>query len=79
MAGVDLSKKSFRSDFYFTPDSEWRLKDFIASLGIPTAGRTFGELIPECTGREVLLDISQRNSEDGTEVYNDVKKVRGVG
>lgn len=77
--GVDFSKKSFRTDFYLTPDSEYRLKEFIESLGISTSGRTFGELLPECNGKEVLIEMGQRNSDDGLEIYNEVKRVRGVG
>lgn len=76
--GIELGKRPFRTTFYLTLDSEYRLKEFIASCGIPTEGRTFAELLPECQGREVVLDIQQRPSEDGTEIFNDVKSVKGV-
>jgi len=78
LEGVDLGKKALRTDFYLTPDSEYRLKDFIESIGIPTQGRTFFELLPECASKDVLLDVTQRNSDDGADVFNDVAKVKGV-
>lgn len=78
LEGIDLSKRAFRTTFWLTPDSEYRLKEFIQSLGIPTAGRTFGELLPECNSQEVVLEITQRNSDDGTEIFNDVNKVKGT-
>lgn len=76
--GIDLTKKQFRKDFYLTNDAEYRLLDFIASCGVNTKGRTLGELVPEPLGKDVLIDITQRNSEDGTEIYNDVGKVAGA-
>ena len=76
--GIDLSKKALRTDFYITPDSEYRLKDFIESLGLPTAGRTFFELLPDCISRDVVLDVTQRSNEDGSEMFNDVAKVKGA-
>lgn len=78
LAGVDLSKKTLRKDFYLTDDAAYRLKDFIESCGVQTAGRTIGETIPELLNAQVLIDVTQRPSEDGSDIFNDVRSVRGV-
>jgi len=63
LEGIDLTKgREFRKDYYLTDDADWRLKDFISSLGIPTEGRTFAETVPECTNAAVMLEIVQQNS-----------------
>ena len=54
------------------------MKEFLESLGVETEGRSLAEGIPEATGAQVIVQITQRNSEDGKEVYNDVGDVRGV-
>jgi hypothetical protein len=77
MEGVDLSKKSLRARFFITPDSEYRLKEFIGSLGIPTTGRSFGETLPETVSQPVMIDVTQRQSTDGQDIFNDVQRVRG--
>lgn len=78
LAEVDLTKKVLRKDFYLTPDSMFRLKDFIASTGVSTAGRTLQEIIPEAVGKRVIIVITQRASQDGTDLFNDVGDVKGA-
>lgn len=75
--GIDLAKRSPRKDFYITPDAEWRLKEFLESCGVSTAGRTFGSSIPDTLNLPVLIEMTQRNSPDGKEIYNDVGDVKG--
>jgi hypothetical protein len=72
-----LSKKTLRVRFFITPDAEYRLKEFIASLGIPTTGRSFGETLPETISQSVMIDVTQRQSTDGQDIFNDVAKARG--
>lgn len=75
--GIDLSKKNLRRDYYLTDDALYRLKDLIESCGISTTGRSFNELIPELLNKQVIIGVTQRPSEDGTEFYNDVKELAG--
>jgi len=76
--GIDLSKKSLRKDFYLTPDADYRLKEFLKSCGIQTAGRSFAEALPEAINAPVLIDVTQRAATDGSgEFYNDVNKLAG--
>lgn len=79
LEGVDLSTKSPRFDFYLTDNSDFRLKDFLTSVGVKTEGRSLGECIAEAVGCEVVLTIIQRYDEkDTSKVYTDVTDVKGT-
>src|SRR3974390_1161618 len=76
--GVDLSKKQLRKDFYLTPDSEYRLKEFLKSCGIQVAGRSFESTLPESINSPVIIEVTQRAATDGSgEFYNDVNALKG--
>ena len=76
--GLEFSTKTLSRTFFITPDAQYRLKEFLESIGIPTSGRTFAETIPEALNKSVMLEVTQRSSQDGSEIYNDVGKVTGV-
>lgn len=76
--GIDLSKKQLRRDFYLTDDAMYRLKEFLESLGISSPGRAIGEMIPEALNCGVIIEVTQRSSQDGSEIYNDVGSVKGA-
>ena len=75
--GVDLSKKQLRRDYFLTDDAMFRLKDLIESCGVQTTGRSMGELVPELLNKAVIISVVQRPSQDGSELYNDVKELAG--
>lgn len=72
LEGVDLSKKQFRKDYYLTPDALYRLKEMLDKVGVSTEGRQLAECVPELVMKPVMFEITQRASEDGKELYNDV-------
>ena len=79
LEGVDITKREYRKDFYLTPDADWRLKAFIESLGISTAGRTFAETVPETIWQAVQVEIIQQNSQrDANELVNFVGEITGA-
>jgi hypothetical protein len=78
LAKIDLAKKQLRRDFYITDDALYRLKDFAESCGQSTSGRTLNEVIPLLQNSAVLISVTQRNSDDGKDVFNDVGEVKGV-
>lgn len=78
LEGVDLTKRSLRKDFYLTEDSRYRVKDFLESCGITVTGRSLGQCIPETLNANVIIAVTQRNSEDGKDIYNDVGDIRGA-
>jgi hypothetical protein len=79
LEGVDLSKRSFRKDFFLTADATIRFKRFVVSLGIDGAGRSLGELMPEIVGQTVQVTIKQRPGRDPSEPpMNDIDQISGV-
>lgn len=74
---VDFSKKTLKKDYYLTDDAEYRVKELWESCGIDGTGRSLGEILPDIVGCSVMMDVTQRNSEDGKDVFNDVGTVRG--
>lgn len=80
LAGIELGKKQLSKDFYLTADAEWRLKEFLVSLGIETTGRTFQSTLPETIGKAVMMDVRQRMNAQKPEdpAFNDVADVKGA-
>ena len=76
--GVDYLAKTVSKTFWLTPDAEYRLKEFLEDLNISTTGRTFFEALPETVNLSVMMEITQRSSKDGKDIFNDVNKVTGV-
>lgn len=58
--GIKLGEKQFRLDFFLTDEADYRLKDFIQSLGIETAGKTFNELLPDLPGSDIMFQLSMQ-------------------
>lgn len=79
LEGIDFAKgREFRKDFFLTDDAEWRLKQFIEGLGVPTQGRTFAETVPECVNCAVQAEIVQQNSQrNAEELVNFLGEVKG--
>lgn len=76
--GIDFSKKQLRRDYFLTDDAMYRLKDLLQSVGIPTAGRTFDESIPDTLNCQVIIEVTQRNNPtDPTQIFNDVGNIKG--
>jgi|HubBroStandDraft_4_1064222.scaffolds.fasta_scaffold50959_1 hypothetical protein len=71
-AGIDFSKREVRKDFYITPAAIYRLSDALDAVLGKQNGRSFDERLPEVRGLRVLFQVGHRDSEDGTESYNDV-------
>ena len=75
-APVDLSKKSYRSDFYMTEDAQqYRLDDLIRASGIDPTGQSYGAVLPHMVGRPVIVSMGQRYIEDTEETVNQVNRV----
>jgi len=81
LAGIDLNKKSLRSDFYLTDDSLYRLRKFLEEdLKLPSSGRPFASLIEETVGKNVVASVIQSPSQkpgDDT-IYNEINSFRSA-
>lgn len=74
-AGIDLSKKELRKDFYITPNALYRLSDMLDAVLGKSTGRSFDERIPETRSTRVMFAVTSRTNDDATETYNDVGTV----
>lgn len=76
--GIDLAAKTLRATYYLTPDSSFRIVDLAKSCGHNPSGRSLGELIADLSmNTPVLMEVTQRPSQDGETFYNDIAKMRG--
>lgn len=73
----DLGKRAMRRDYYLTDDAKFRLVDLIKSCGIDTEGKKLSACIPELVGKTVLIQITQKASQSGEELFNEVTDLAG--
>jgi hypothetical protein len=74
LKGASLSDKKIRHTLWVTDDAAWRLKQFLVDhLGVEEGSKTLGEMIPESMGKQVLVTLGHRASQDGTQIYAEVK------
>jgi len=78
LQGKTLQEKTIRHRSFITEESVWRLKEFLSHLGIEEGSKTLGEMIPEAPGHQVLVTVGHRASEDGTQVFQEVKSTAKV-
>lgn len=63
-----VAKGKMQSDFFLTPDSMWRLKEFLESLGIEVQGRSLEDAIQDTSRRDVTITAElQPNQKKPTE------------
>lgn len=73
LKGKALSDRYLTVRQFITEDAKWRLRKFLEDCGLELGTKSLGELIPEAAGRQVLLSVGHRPSEDGTQIFMDVK------
>ena len=79
LAGIDLSKKQLRHDFYLTDDSLYRLREFLEEhLALPGTGRSFQQLIEEAVGKPVIGNVIQEPSQKpgSDDIFNQINGFR---
>jgi hypothetical protein len=72
LAGVVLKNNSTK--FYTTPDSMFRLTDFFDHCGIDQEGKTVRQCLSETPNCSVKILISHVASQDGEQIFAEVKK-----
>ena len=75
---IDLSKWKPTFDFYLTPESMFRLKEFLEALGIQTQGRELKEVLPETKLMPVMFTCTLQQSEDGENFYNRTQDLKAA-
>ncbi len=68
-----LQDKKINQNYFITEAAVWRLKDFLDNCGVDEGTKTLGERIPDLMGKQVLISLGHRSSDDGKQVFNEVK------
>jgi hypothetical protein len=78
LEGLNLSSKSATTTFVLRPDTLFRLSEFIATMPIEDVEqKSLNESIAELVNLGVTFEMKHRASEDGTQVYEQLDKLRG--
>jgi hypothetical protein len=74
-----LREKFITQTFWDTPNSAYRLKDFLVALGIEETedgkDRSLGDMLQEIPGRQAWIHIRHRASDDGEGLFAEVDRV----
>jgi hypothetical protein len=73
-----LGEKSIKDTYYTTPDALFRITDVLVNMGVidPAAdeGKTIRQALSETPNASIRIYISHRNSEDGQQIFAEVKR-----
>jgi hypothetical protein len=69
-----LTSKSIKDTYYTTPDSLFRLTDVLENMGIDEDGKTIRQCLDETPNASLRILVGHRASEDGTQVFAEVKR-----
>lgn len=81
LKGKALSDKTTGHTLYITEDAAWRLGKFLDDLGIDDQNGTvsFRQRISSAPGRQVMIALKHRASDDGENVFAEIKSTAAVG
>ncbi|PYS90926.1 MAG: hypothetical protein DMF62_03740 [Acidobacteria bacterium] len=80
---IRVADRRMRHDFWLDEENQWKLSEFIRSCGVETAGRSFGETLPEVKNAPVFVQVNQtpdkqKRNEDGSPIiYNNIARLTG--
>lgn len=72
---VDITKRQLQARFFVTDDALPMLDDFLRSCGIDMEGKTYGEVLPQVVGKQVIVSVGQYTNKQTFEVRNVVDKI----
>lgn len=75
----DPAGRRFSVDFSLKPDEDYRLKEFIQSLGIDTEEKSFGETLPDTTRAPIFMTVThtQGKGANAGETFANCRKIVG--
>jgi len=74
LEGVNLADKSLRKDYFITPKARYRLADMLDAV-LGKDSRILDQRIGDVRGAKVMFGVTERQSEDGADTFNDVTTV----
>jgi hypothetical protein len=66
--------KTIGDTYYTTPDALFRLTDALENMGIDLNGKSVRQALSETPNCDVRVLIGHRSSEDGTQIFAEVKR-----
>jgi hypothetical protein len=69
-----LDGKTIRDTYYTTPDAIFRLTETMERMGVDPEGKTVRQMIDETPNSSIRLVIGHRSSEDGQQIFAEVKR-----
>lgn len=69
--------KSIFARFFMTEKALYRLDEFLERLGIQK-GLPYKQALAECPGKQIVVNLGQRPSPDGTRMFNEIKSYAKV-
>lgn len=63
-AGMDITRRELRKDFFITPSALYRLSDMLDAVLGKQIGRSFDQRITETRGLRVMFSVSHRKQLD---------------
>jgi hypothetical protein len=70
-----LSERTIKDTYYTTPDALFRLTDALEAMGIDLEGKSIRVALSETPNCSIRVQIGHRTSEDGQQVFAEVKRV----
>lgn len=71
---VAISERSIRDTYYTTPDALFRLIDTLKNMGIDLDNKTVRAALDETPNASLRILVGHRASEDGEQVFAEVKR-----
>jgi len=69
-----IGTKSIKDTYYTTPDSLFRLTDALENMGVDLTEKTIRAALDETPNASVRIQVGHRASEDGTQIFAEVKR-----
>lgn len=69
--------KTIFARLWITEKALYRLDEFLENLGIPK-GTPYKQALAECPGKQIIVNLGQKPSQDGTKMYNEIKSYAKV-
>lgn len=69
-----IADKTIRDTYYTTPDALFRLTDCLANMGIEMEGKTIRQALGDTPNASIRIVVGHRASEDGQQVFAEVKR-----
>lgn len=72
-----LPGKTVYARFFITEKALYRLDEFLENLGIQK-GLPYKQALSECSGKQIIVNLGQKPSQDGSKLYNEIKSYAKV-